>query len=158
MFTTVNATPTPTCRTTEFVAILETWKRRARDEHGSVPPSRGAPEIHGRPAAVTKEERAIVCAACGHGITHRQARAEIAGAHVHTFKNPSAIDYTIGCFREAHGCQPFGEHSTVWTWFPGYAWRVALCARCGAHLGWSFHGDASVFWGLILERLHDNDN
>ncbi|XP_022788151.1 uncharacterized protein LOC111328060 isoform X3 [Stylophora pistillata] len=28
----------------------------------------------------------------------------------------------------------FEEHS----WFPGYAWRVAVCPQCGAHMGWSF--------------------
>ena len=129
------------------------YEWRAREERGSAPPSRGAPRIHGDRKAAVEEEREIVCAACGHGITREKARTEIKGAHVHTFKNPSAIDYTIGCFREAHGASAFGERSTVWTWFPGYAWQVALCARCGAHLGWSFHGDGSVFWGLVLERL-----
>lgn len=28
----------------------------------------------------------------------------------------------------------FEEHS----WFPGYAWRLAVCPQCGAHVGWSF--------------------
>jgi len=126
----------------------------AREEHGSPPSPAGAPEIHGEPGAIVKEERRISCAECGHGITRDDARIAIGGAHVHTFKNPSAIDYTIGCFGDAPGCRGVGERSTVWTWFPGHAWQVAVCARCGAHLGWSFHG-GSTFWGLILDRLRE---
>jgi hypothetical protein len=24
------------------------------------------------------------------------------------------------------------------SWFPGYAWDIACCRRCGSHLGWRF--------------------
>jgi hypothetical protein len=125
--------------------------RLLREGHGSQGPQGEAPAIQKKPDA--KEEREITCAACGGGVTREKARVAVNGAHVHTFKNPSAIDYTIGCFDEAHGCVGVGERSTVWTWFPGFAWQVALCGRCGAHLGWAFDGEASRFWGLILERL-----
>ena len=148
------ATSTPTCRRVK-TAVFTGYERRARDEHGSAPPPHGAPLIQGDPGAKSEVDPAIVCAACGHPITRPSARAAIGGAHVHTFKNPSGIDYTIGCFHEAHGCRSFGEPSFVWTWFPGHAWQLALCARCGEHLGWSFHGDAGVFWGLVLERLRE---
>ena len=124
-----------------------------REKHGPAPPQGESPAIQGEVA--TKPEREITCAQCGAGVTRDKARIAVNGAHVHTFKNPSAIDYTIGCFGEAHGCLGIGERSTVWTWFPGFAWQVALCAHCGAHLGWGFEGEASRFWGLILERLRD---
>jgi hypothetical protein len=123
-----------------------------REKGGSAPQGE-APAIRGEAAA--KAEREITCVRCGGGITQEKARIAINGAHVHTFKNPSSIDYTIGCFRDAHGCLGIGERSMVWTWFPGFAWQAALCARCGAHLGWTFEGDAARFWGLILERLRD---
>jgi hypothetical protein len=122
-----------------------------REKRGPAPPQGESPEIQDAPAV--KVEREITCAACGAGITHEKERMSVGGAHVHTFKNPSAIDFTIGCFANAHGCRPVGERSTVWTWFPGFAWQVSLCARCGAHLGWSFEGEASRFWGLILDKL-----
>eukprot|EP01137_Pigoraptor_chileana_P010471 Opistho-2@60173 len=31
-----------------------------------------------------------------------------------------------------------GRPSTESSWFPGYAWTVAVCGRCFAHLGWRF--------------------
>jgi hypothetical protein len=71
---------------------------------------------------------------------------------VHTFVNPSAIVFTIGCFSEARGCSQHGARETFFTWFPGHAWQIALCARCQAHVGWSFSGP-SFFVALILERV-----
>jgi hypothetical protein len=94
-----------------------------------------------------------VCAACAHVLTDDDARISVSGAHVHVFRNPSAIDYRIGCFSDAPGCRGIGDFSTVWTWFPGWAWRVAECANCGAHLGWSFSREQGLFYGLILERI-----
>src|SRR5262249_32199615 len=146
---------TPTCRTRKSAATSRAGGVWGREERGSTTPGAGAPAIQPDAETTIQEERAIVCAACGHSVTREKARLAVTGSHIHTFKNPSAIDYTIGCFREAHGAQSVGERSTVWTWFPGYAWQVALCARCGVHLGWSFHADGGTFWGLILERLRD---
>lgn len=28
--------------------------------------------------------------------------------------------------------------STEFSWFPGYAWQIALCKRCQIHIGWRF--------------------
>ncbi|XP_015108351.1 protein cereblon isoform X1 [Diachasma alloeum] len=43
--------------------------------------------------------------------------------------------------------------STECSWFPGYAWTIANCARCGYHKGWKFTATRSdlipkSFWGL----------
>lgn len=132
--------------------VGEIGKREAKEGPvpGSSPGGSEQAGIHGE--AETKLERVIVCAACGQAITWERARASVNGSHVHTFKNPSGIDYVMGCFSEVDGCREIGERSGVWTWFPGFAWCVVECAKCGAHLGWSFTG-GSTFWGLILERL-----
>ena len=99
--------------------------------------------------------RALVCAACGEVIAPLDARIEVGGAHRHTFVNPHGHVFEIGCFSPAPGCASIGEPSEFFSWFPGYAWRVAICRGCGVHLGWSF-GDPPDFHGLILERLRES--
>jgi hypothetical protein len=106
------------------------------------------------PAAdtLTEEEIWLRCVSCGHRVAREAARIAVNGAQVHDFMNPSGLRFRIACFAEAPGCAPHGERSTVWTWFPGFAWRVELCRGCGEHLGWSFHA-ATSFYGLVLDRL-----
>lgn len=99
------------------------------------------------------EDGWLRCTACGQPIAREKARIEVDGKHVHSFVNPAGHEYTIGCFAEAPGCAGEGEESTFWSWFPGFAWRIALCAACGAQLGWSFRREAGAFWGLIIERI-----
>jgi hypothetical protein len=77
--------------------------------------------------------------------------------------------YRIGCFRQARGCAQAGEFTEEYSWFPGRAWRYALCSGCRTHLGWAFRaagsapggtasaggagGTEAEFYGLILDRL-----
>lgn len=35
-----------------------------------------------------------------------------------------------------------GEPSAEFSWFPGFAWTVAVCVRCRQHLGWQFTPEA----------------
>ncbi|HTQ47759.1 MAG TPA: cereblon family protein [Polyangiaceae bacterium] len=100
-----------------------------------------------------QEETWIRCSGCGQAITRARARIEVEGKHVHTFVNPAGFEYTIRCFAEAPGCVGAGEESTFWSWFRGFAWRMAACAGCGAHVGWSFRKEESVFWGLVVDRI-----
>ena len=106
-------------------------------------------------AAETEEEDAwLRCAACRGRIAPESARIAVNGAHEHTFVNPSGLSFVVGCFATAPGAVPEGERSTVWTWFPGHAWQIALCRTCTAHVGWSFHAPSGAsFWGLVLDRL-----
>jgi len=101
----------------------------------------------------TEEERWIRCAACGGRVAKESARISVNGAHEHEFMNPSGLRFIVQCLASAPGCRPEGERSTVWTWFPGYAWQIELCAECRAHLGWSFHASATTFYGLVKDRL-----
>lgn len=99
--------------------------------------------------------RRIRCARCGHAVCAAEQRIDRAGAHEHRFENPAGFSYRIGCFRHAPGCRCVGDATLEWTWFPGHAWSVALCRRCGAHLGWGYGPGATggAFFGLILDRL-----
>lgn len=106
-----------------------------------------------RSAPITGTRRGLVCAACEHEITDDAQRIDMAGAHEHTFINPAGRQFRIGCFAAAPGCATRGAEESAFSWFPGWGWQVALCARCGAHLGWGYRNAAGRFWGLILSAL-----
>jgi hypothetical protein len=106
-------------------------------------------------ASETREESWVRCSACGRALTPARARTDVEGQHVHTFVNPAGFEYTIRCFADAPGCTGAGEESTFWSWFRGFAWRMAACGGCGAHVGWSFRKESSVFWGLVADRITD---
>lgn len=97
-------------------------------------------------------KRVLVCARCQHEVTRHDARIVRGGSHQHTRINPDGDVYEIGCFAEA-AVRSIGEPTDYFTWFPGFAWRVAVCGSCGEHLGWRYDGESGSFFGLILEQL-----
>jgi hypothetical protein len=98
-------------------------------------------------------EKPLVCAACGHRITDEDYRIEMAGAHEHTFVNPAGFVHHIGCFSVAPGCVHLGLTESAFSWFPGWTWQVAACARCRAHLGWIYRNAGEQFHGLITTAI-----
>jgi hypothetical protein len=99
-------------------------------------------------------EETILCRFCRHGITHPDEAIAAAGAHRHIFANPAGIVFQIGCFRRAPGCSYIGTPTEAFTWFSGFAWRIALCLNCRINLGWQFSRPAGEqFHGLILDRV-----
>lgn len=121
----------------------------------------GTPKPERRDAPGEASGRVLVCAQCLQAVTTRDARIEMSGAHAHTFANPHGIVFRIGCFAVAPGCASASEPTTLHTWFPGYAWQIAVCRGCAGHLGWLFRGGDSRFHGLIVDRLaetHEPDH
>ncbi len=112
-----------------------------------------APEKDTERETREREESIVVCAACNHALTKASARVDVDGRHEHAFANPDGYTFRVACYRDAPGCTGAGPESTFWTWFKGFAWRVALCGACGAHVGWSYRSDASAFFGLIVDRI-----
>ena len=102
---------------------------------------------------VGTDERALVCVACGHRISDDDHRIEMAGAHEHTFVNPAGVVHHIGCFNAAPGCVHLGPTESAFSWFPGWTWQVAVCARCRAHLGWIYRNSGEQFHGLIVAAI-----
>lgn len=99
------------------------------------------------------EDDALRCVVCDHRISEAAYRTERAGAHAHTFVNPHGIAFEIGCFVAAPGCVHVGDTETAFSWFPGWSWQIAVCARCRTHLGWIFRLAGEQFHGLILDAL-----
>lgn len=117
------------------------------------PGGRSTVDLLDEDGSLRQEQPAIFCSACTHLITTEDQRCEIAGSHRHTFFNPAGIVYELGCFTRAPGCGLVGEPSADFSWFAGHLWRIAVCARCAAHLGWRFQSADATFYGLILANL-----
>lgn len=111
------------------------------------------------PAPARQEHQApepedwLLCRTCSRPVTRTRDRIAMDGRYRHNLFNPAGILFEVTCFAAAPGCRFEGKFTEAFTWFPGYAWRFALCAECHAHLGWEFRHQASGFVGLIMTEL-----
>jgi hypothetical protein len=110
-------------------------------------------EVRAVVSELEENQEILKCAACGLLITYRDAGIAMGGQHARWFTNPGGYSYQVGCFDRAPGCSHLGADTEEHSWFPGYAWTIALCAGCGIHLGWRFRSRADQFYGLILDRM-----
>jgi len=101
------------------------------------------------------EEGPILCASCDAPITERGALFQM-NETGQVFANPHGHVFDIVTARDAQGVLPIGATTTEFTWFPGYAWRVLICASCGSHLGWQYDGPGrspTTFFGFLKGEL-----
>jgi hypothetical protein len=123
-----------------------------------LPEGRGEQRADTEDEAHKKEEKAVRCAQCGHGITSPRERIDVQGMHQHAFCNPYGIIFEIGCFRAAPGCGYAGPATEEFSWFAGYNWRIAVCSACQTHLGWQYSAaERESFHGLVLDNLIQPD-
>jgi cereblon len=78
------------------------------------------------------------------------------------FANPHGRVFEILTVVDARGLLLFGSAETEFTWFTGYAWRVAYCERCAMHLGWRFEAGGpelrpACFFALVTSELVEGD-
>ena len=104
-------------------------------------------------APTTEEDDKIHCRACSHPITRGRWAIQRDGAFEHRFRNLEGWSFQVGCYAKAPGALAHGEPTSDNSWFSGYLWRFALCAKCDTHLGWWYLGP-NTFAGLIVTRLH----
>ena len=102
----------------------------------------------------------LCCRVCETRIVLASAGISFDGSQTHRFSNPMGLEFDIALYDDAPGCRGDGDATEYYSWFPGYAWRIAVCSGCWAHLGWSFHcigppgvGEPGGFHGLIVDRL-----
>lgn len=103
-------------------------------------------------ATGTSAATAIRCAQCGTPITSAERATSRGGATEHTTTNSFGVLFTIRLYDRAENLLLHGAPSSDFTWFAGYAWQIASCAACKAHLGWAFTGEAP-FYALIIGRI-----
>jgi hypothetical protein len=96
----------------------------------------------------------VLCRFCHAPITSLRDELVVGNRHQHQFTNPDGIHFTIGCFRQAPGCDIHGPAIVEYSWFDGYTWQLAQCTDCGEHLGWFYQsGERDQFYGLIIDKL-----
>lgn len=96
----------------------------------------------------------VRCAICRNEIASIDSRISKSGKHEASCTNPYGFRFHIAFYQEALGCLLRGQPTEENSWFPGFAWQIALCNSCRAHLGWGFQSsDESRFFGLIIKRL-----
>ncbi len=113
-------------------------------------------DLSGGPVTCDARATRLRCATCRAVLSRNPERISMLGAHRHHCINPHGFHYEIGCFRRVENCRDNGANVSRDTWFPGYAWRVQVCARCGAHVGWRFEASSDAFYGLILSRIAED--
>ena len=105
-------------------------------------------------ANAIRRDDLILCRFCHAAITSKRDEYIMSGSHQHRFINPSGMQFLIGCFKLAPGCDIGGPATDEYSWFKGYLWQIARCSDCGEHLGWLYqNGEADQFFGLIVEKL-----
>jgi len=103
---------------------------------------------------VLADANRMACAHCGADITLSSLRIAVNGSHRHLVPTAHGIDREIGCFSLAPGCLATGHFALDFGKPTEGFWQMALCASCGAHLGWRHETpDGTGFYGLILDHL-----
>jgi hypothetical protein len=130
--------------------------RALRDEATRALPSRGAnPDGE---LAIGDERLRWLCARCRVQITEGSAVFGPGGASpVQVFTNPEGRVCQVLTVTHAQSLVLVGPATEEYSWFSGFAWRIALCAKCTSHLGWRYEavaeGAPARFFGLLLSAL-----
>ncbi|XP_012226592.1 protein cereblon isoform X1 [Linepithema humile] len=80
-----------------------------------------------------------------------------------TYVNPGGVIHETITFYHVQGVMLSDTPpSTEYSWFPGYAWTIAICKGCLHHVGWKFTATESdlrpkAFWGLTRRSLKNRD-
>lgn len=102
--------------------------------------------------------KVFLCLQCSLAVSTSDRIIEIDGRRRHRFVNPMGIPFDFMTFMSCPGAAPVGPPTAEHTWFPGYAWRLALCHGCGSHLGWHYSREVptqgpSEFWGILTAHV-----
>ena len=106
---------------------------------------------------IDAEERDPVrCSGCGNPVAEPEAVVSIGGEPpVRVQVNPHGVAFEVVTLSQAGGLVYVGTPQAEHSWFAGYAWTIACCASCSAHLGWRFDPVAggTSFHGLVVGRI-----
>ena len=99
-----------------------------------------------------QEERFYLCRQCSNPVAKIGDEVSIGDIPIETMQiNPHGYIHEIFTIRSAFHVIIVGSPVPADSWFPGYMWRLCMCAECMLHLGWSYQNyneAAIVFFGL----------
>jgi len=77
---------------------------------------------------------------------------------ISAYVNPGGYVHQTITLRKTTGLTLEGNPCTEHSWFPGYAWTIAGCRRCGTHMGWRFTAvkketSPAFFWGISRTKI-----
>ncbi len=98
----------------------------------------------------------ILCKQCSHTITDPDEITIINDRFIHTFTNPSGLQFDIQCYRSAPGALVSGKPTEFFSWFSGYTWQFCYCRKCSSHIGWYYAKQDDQFFGLNVTTLRGN--
>jgi hypothetical protein len=144
-----------------FLARGLTVLQRLRDEERPPRAPREPARDDSHDESVTgKDQRWLCCRNCGIWIAPVSAILP-EGEMPLVFANPHGMVFELLLLKRAQALRLIGSATEEFTWFQGYAWRVALCAGCGIHLGWCFEAvqgaSPAQFFGLLRRELVERD-
>ncbi|CAG4942173.1 unnamed protein product [Parnassius apollo] len=81
----------------------------------------------------------LCCSSCMAEIARREDIFAMSSDGVHSnYTNLGGYMHDIVTVSRASNTHLSGRPSREYSWFPGYAWTIAVCASCMAHVGWRF--------------------
>lgn len=103
---------------------------------------------------VPEEAGAIRCRECAlHLANPGDVFSRTPAGSVGIYVNPALYLHEVLTVTRAQGLVLEGEPTAAHSWFGGYAWTIAMCGRCGFHIGWRYDAvesgvEPGMFWGL----------
>lgn len=88
-------------------------------------------------------DKQISCGACNRPLARKKdifnvpGSEGVAGAYVNSYGSVHQT-LTVKRLQDPTSVELQGRPCTQDSWFPGYAWTIAVCGTCGRHLGWKF--------------------
>ncbi|XP_065897971.1 protein cereblon-like isoform X2 [Dysidea avara] len=102
----------------------------------------------------------LCCQVCGRTIAKKDAIFSMSvEGPLALYVNPGGYVHDTLTVMDASHLRTMGRSSTEHSWFPGYAWTIVNCRRCGDHKGWLFEATKRglkphKFYGLRRPSLH----
>lgn len=101
----------------------------------------GTPASVRQPKQTTRDDSGkITCRLCSAELSRMSEVFTAPGSDGarQVFANPTGRVFEVLTVLRANGALALGEGTSEFTWFAGYTWRIAVCSRCGHHIGWAF--------------------